>query len=242
VSVPRNALRFTAGTDFGPRAAVWHVLAHGDEIYVQSRYAGGEIKTSLHKSGDFRHAFPREKASRWVGHGDRVIEKWQEPTPEPGNARLLLEVRMPTDELTTPAEEPDEAEKARIKLIDPAPAGWETVVSLYMLTPGDEDIGGTGHAKLGRGELELIENWRLPTRGRLLIFASHQPLPPEFPGQIAEARADIARQLVDFRRPPETGHSRLMLMAHSDETDVASYIDLAADLPGMEARRPGVTA
>ena len=118
----RNVLRFTAGTDFGPRSAVWRVHTHGDEIYVQSRYTGGELKTSLHRSGDFRHAFPREKAPKWVGDGDRVVQKWGEPTPEPGNARLLLEVRMPTNELTTPTDEPDAAEKPKIKLIDPAPS------------------------------------------------------------------------------------------------------------------------
>lgn len=235
MSTSRRVLRFTTGTDFGPRSAVWCVHTHGDEIYVQSRYAGGALKTSLHRSGDFRHAFTQEKAPKWVGDSNRVLQKWREPTREPGNARLLLEVRMPTDELTTPTNEPDEAEKPKIKLIDPAPPGWETVVSLYLLPPGEDDIEGTGHAKLGEIEAELIENWQLPTRGRLLIFASHQPLGPMFSSQIAEARADIARQQSGTIPPEDGHHHRLMLMAHSNDTNVASYIDLAASLPAVTA-------
>jgi hypothetical protein len=222
-----KVLRFAAGTDFGPRSAVWRVYTHGDEIYVQSRYAGGELKTSLHKTGDFRHAFSREWAPKWVGDSNRVLQKWREPTPEPGNARLLLEIRMPTDELTVPTDEPQEAEKKKITLIDSARPGWETVVSLYLLPPGEDDVEATGKVKLGQIEAELIENWQLPTRGRLLVFASHQPLSPTFSGEIAKARKDIARQ-VGGVLPPEEGHQRLMLIAHSNETGVASYVDLAA--------------
>jgi hypothetical protein len=233
VPTPRNVLRFAAGTDFGPRSAVWRVYTHGDEIYVQSRYAGGELKTSLHNRGDFRHSFAKEHAAKLVGDGDRVLQKWREPTPEPGNARLVLEVRMPTDELTVPTDEPEEAEKSKIKLVDPAPSGWETVVSLYLLPPGEDDVEGTGHVKLGQIEAELIENWQLPTRGRLLIFVSYQPLLPMFSSQIADAREDIARQ-VGGALPPEDGHQRLMLIAHSNDTDVASYVDLAADFPALE--------
>jgi hypothetical protein len=224
----RNVLRFASGTDLGPRSAVWRIHSHGDEVYVQSRYAGGELKASLHKSGDFREAFSREKALKWVGTGDRVIRRWREPKPEPGTARLLLQVRMPTHELTSPVEEPSEGEKAKVKLIDPAPPGWETVVSLYLLPPGEDDIVGTGHAKLGEREMELIANWQLPTRGRLLIFSENLLLPPEFSAQIEEARRDIVRQF-DPASLPSDGHPRVMLMAHDANNAVASYVDLAAD-------------
>jgi len=55
---------------------------------------------------------------------------------------------MPTDELTVPEHEPGPAEKRTLRLIDPAPAGAETVVFLYQLPPGS-DVRGTGCAKLG---------------------------------------------------------------------------------------------
>ena len=45
---------------------------------------------------------------------------------------------MPTDELTVPTEEPTIAEKRKVMLLEPAPAGGATVVSLFLLPPGEE--------------------------------------------------------------------------------------------------------
>ena len=228
-------MRFTAGEDPGPGSGVWRIFTYNDEIYVLPRYAGGALKTSLHSLGDFRHAFSEREAVRWVGEGgQRAFQKWREPRGEAGNLRLLLEVMMPTHELTVPPEEPTLAEKQKIALLEPAPPGGATVVSLFLLPPGEE-VDSEGK-RVTHGPMLLLENWRLPTRGSVLIFASHQPLADGFAAGIAEARRDIARQ-VGGSLPAEEGHQRLTLMAHDDEKDVALYVDLAVQLPMVERGR-----
>lgn len=217
--------RVTAGEDPGPRSAVWRIFTHGDEIYVLPRYAGGALKTSLHSSGNFRHAFSEQEATRWVGDADRAFQKWREPQGSAGNARLLLEVMMPTDELTVPRDEPALEEKEKVTLLEPAPPGAATVVSLYLMPPGEE-VDSEGK-RVTLGPMTLVENWRLPTRGSVLIFASHQPLDPRFPAQIADARREIAGA-VGGPLPLEEGHQRLTLIVHNDAQGVATFIDLAA--------------
>ncbi|HXD55147.1 MAG TPA: hypothetical protein VN618_10380 [Solirubrobacteraceae bacterium] len=221
----RNVLRVTAGTDRGARASVWRIYTHGDDIYVETRHAGGAIKTSLHKSGRFRHAFDAKHASRWVGDGDRAFVKWKEPEGEPGNVRLLLKIIMPTDELTVPAEEPADVEK--VKLLDPAPAGEATVVSLWRLPPG-EAVDSDGRRVTHEGK-ELIANWPLPEKGSLLIFTGTEPVKAE---GIENAYREVAGQLADQHPEGASDPSsvRLVLFEHDSENDVASLIDLASPL------------
>ena len=73
--------------------------------------------------------------------GDRAWFKWTEPSEFVRGARLVLEVVIPTDELTTPGTEPSSEEKARTILLDPAPSGEATIVSLVITEPGREVTG-----------------------------------------------------------------------------------------------------
>jgi hypothetical protein len=70
-----------------------------------------------------------------------------------------------------------------------------------------------------------MENWRLPTRGSVLIFRSHQPFDARSRAGIAEARKDVVRQIDG--PPPGDGNPRLMFTAHDHEKDVAMYLDVA---------------
>ncbi len=70
-----------------------------------------------------------------------------------------------------------------------------------------------------------MENWRLPTRGSVLIFCSHQPFDARSRAGIAEARKDVVRQ--SDGPPPSDGHPRLLFMAHDREKDVATHLDVA---------------
>ncbi len=232
MAASRHVWRFTAGHDPGPRSSVWRVWTRKDEIYAMTPYAGGVLKTSLHSPrtpgtpGDFRHAFSSEHAAL-AGSGERVFERWAGPIEEPGFLRLVAEIRMPTDELTVPTAEPSVREKAKITLLEPAPSGRETIVSLFVLR--DEEVDSEGK-RVTIGPMVLIQNWRLPTRGSLLIFAAHRPIPDDFAPGIATVRRDIAGQ-VGEPLPPEDGHRRIALFGHSNETSVAGLIDLAAALP-----------
>lgn len=101
-----HVLRVTAGRDPGPRSGVWRIFTYRDDIYVQPRYAGGALKTSFHASGLNRHAFTEGVAPRWINDGDRAFVKWEGPPDFIDGAKLLLDIVIPTDELTEPTVEP----------------------------------------------------------------------------------------------------------------------------------------
>jgi len=156
----RTAVRVAVGTDFGPRSAVWRIWTSGDEVYVSPRSLASTMKTSLHSSGLFRHAFTDEAKSAWIPDGDRAWFKWDEPAEFADGARLLLEIVVPTNDLTVPSTEPPAEDKTKIRLIDPAPPPSGQVAS-----------------------------WAMPTRGTLWVVASHHAPSDPQARRIEEGRA-----------------------------------------------------
>ena len=59
-----NAVRVVAGTDFEPRSAVWRIWSQQNEIYLARRDIASELKTSLHSSGIYRHAFTKQAQTK----------------------------------------------------------------------------------------------------------------------------------------------------------------------------------
>jgi hypothetical protein len=119
--------RVVVGQDFGLRSMSWRIWSHRNEIYVPPRSLASEIKTSLHSSGRFRHPFTEQARSGFAPDGDRAWFKWSEPEEFVAGARHLLEIVIPTDDLTTPPQEPKESEKRGTTLFDPAPAHQATI-------------------------------------------------------------------------------------------------------------------
>jgi hypothetical protein len=220
----KNAVRITVGRDFGPRSFVWRIWSHKDELYVAPRSVSGEMKTSLHSGGRSRHAFTSDAKSQSVPDGDRAWFKWTEPSEFVRGARLVLEVVIPTEELTTPASEPPDEEKPRIVLLDPAPPGEATILSLLITEPGLE-VSGYPRPE-GRPESCLIASWAMPTRGTLWVVGSHQPLDRGFRELIEQGRREIAAA----PPPPSYAvHPRACIYLHDAQLALARYLDLSSE-------------
>lgn len=187
------------------------------------RSLAGEIKTSLHSGGRSRHAFTSEARSQFVPAGDRAWFKWTEPSEFVRGARLVLEVVIPDDELTTPTTEPSSEEKAKIILLDPAPCGEATIISLVITEPG-RDVTGYPQPD-GCSASDLIASWAMPTRGTLWIVGSHQPLDQGFHELIKQGR-----QLVAVAPQPTSSadHPRACVWLHDAVLGLARYLDLGA--------------
>lgn len=214
-------MRVATGHDFGPRSNVWRIWSHKDELYVAPRSVAGQVKTSLHSSGRSRHAFTSAAKSQFVPDGDRAWFKWTQPSEFVRGARLVLEVIVPSDELSTPAVEPLADEKATITLLDPAPSGEATIFSLVITEPGRE-VNGYPQPE-GGVPSALIASWAMPTRGTLWVVGSHQPIDQGNRDLIARGHQLIAAA----PEPPESmGHPRACVWLHDEELALARYLDL----------------
>lgn len=78
-------------------SSIWRIWMHRFDLYVAVRSLSGRFKTSLHKSGKFRHAFVTEEESekfRGAG-GDRAVHKWDRPSEQIAGGTLLFQVIIP---------------------------------------------------------------------------------------------------------------------------------------------------
>jgi hypothetical protein len=225
VSASKGAVRVAVGQDFGKRSNVWRIWTTRDEIYVAARSLAGEIKTSLHSSGLFRHAFTSQSTSQFVPDGDRAWFKWNEPATSPQGARLILEIVIPTDELTAPTAEPPATDKAKIVLLDPAPAGEMTVISSLITDPGVEvhrfPVPETNPPAA------LIAAWPLLTRGTLWVVGSHQLLDDGFRELIRQGHELAERHA--SRDATSGAHLRNWVWIHDHGSALSRYLDLAGD-------------
>jgi hypothetical protein len=227
MSTSRRAVRVAVGHDFGRRSNVWRIWTARDEIYVAARSVAGEIKTSLHSSGLFRHAFTSEAKSQFVPDGDRAWFKWNEPASSAQGSRLILEIVIPTDELTEPTKEPPAEDKAKIVLLDPAPGGEMTVISLVITPPGLEVHGFP--APEMNPPAALIASWPLPTRGTLWVVGSHQVLDDGFRELIGQGHDLAGRHPASHAASASDAHLRNWVWIHDHESALSRYLDLAGD-------------
>jgi hypothetical protein len=223
----KNAIRIVVGTDFGPRSNVWRIWTQNNELYVAGRSVAHELKTSLHSSGIYRHAFTGTAKPTYIANpdADRVLFRWtQPPLAEPG-FRWLLEILMPTAELTIPKSEPPESEKTKPQLIDPAPDGHATVLTIVETAPNLE-VDGFPRPE-GNPPAALVHKWTLPDQRTIWVVASHQPLSDEFWAMVADARTQMQQQLSASNVEPTGEHLRLMFTTHVDDMSLVRFLDLA---------------
>jgi hypothetical protein len=193
----------------GPRAGLWRVWANSDDIYVAHDGMRNDMKTSLHKSGENRHGMLDAGAARWMEEGEnRAFFVWGSPEEFRPGARHLLHIIIPTAHLTAPAVEPPPPPPSKIRqLIDPAPAGGATVISVVLADPG---MGLTAPKEIPSG---LIAQWELATRGTVWIVATHQPYGDALDSAVRDALSEIARQIearLGDTPLPDDGASRIV--------------------------------
>lgn len=108
--MPRDpTIRFGVRDTEGRESAVWRlwVVAQKSEVYIAGRRLGGEIKVSLHASGDWRVAFADPRSPLIPEGDDRIIHRWGRPAEiAPGWARGF-EIGIPGSEVTDPAPDAD---------------------------------------------------------------------------------------------------------------------------------------
>jgi hypothetical protein len=221
-----NVVRIAVGTDFGPRSNVWRIWTQNNELYVAGRSVAHELKTSLHSSGIYRHAFTDSAKAKYIAdpNADRVLFRWtQPPLTEPG-FRWVLEILVPTSELTVPRAEPPESEKTKIQLIDPAPDGCATVLTIVETAAGLH-VDGFPHPA-GDPPAALVRKWTLPDQRTVWLVGSHQSLDDAFWAMVVDGRTQMVQQLAASKIRPSGEHLRVVFTTHVEEFSLVRFVDL----------------
>lgn len=195
-------LRFVVGTEEGPWSGTWIAWANqgkGD-VYVANRSIAGDLKVSLHQSGECRFALTSQhlkKPNAIAGPDDRKPVAWQmtENVGMPGVSRPLA-INIPSTELTDTVPPP---KKAPVLFIPPAPEGQMTEIG-FVFTRQDVKSdpwpgAATGMAFGAYFDLNGLE--------KAWILARHVEIPPEFRAGYERARATMNQ----FEVPPHVAPS-----------------------------------
>jgi hypothetical protein len=189
--ITKSPLRFAVGENLGPRSGVWRVWSQGDQTYVAPR--GGKSKASLH-DGPVLY------------HGDHPHFRWSRPAEFGPGATDLYRVWFPTEELTSPSDEPPDAEKRKIQLIDPAPQRAMVVVSVVR-TISSVELKPPTDVPTG-----LLARWTLRGGDEIWVIAAHVPYLEQNRAMVAQAKTAFARHLGDGNAEAlrNAGHLRVV--------------------------------
>jgi uncharacterized protein YndB with AHSA1/START domain len=150
--------------------STWRVWQSGsaDDLYVGTRGTAGEIKVSLHASGDFRYAFtqPHVESDRALVTPDqRVIERWRPLAVQPG-VRLAFSMRQPwfAATMTDPL-------KAKVTLVPSASEGNQRVLSVVMVHAGIRPVATAPAGGMPIGPVPL------PSGATAWVVVGEAPIP-----------------------------------------------------------------
>jgi len=165
------------------------------------------MKTSLHRSGRYRHAFV-DPDNPWLPAGqDRAWLKWTEPEESADGVKHIFEIVVPTDELSPPEMEPPDADKAKITLVPPA---WGNEVVVFSLLTTSACLDATPISPEGARVSDTLVLWPLPNGHRLRIVVSYQDFEPGLRRLVADGHKIAARETAHIARPIP-GHPRVCL-------------------------------
>ena len=219
-------LRFFVGDANGRRSGAWRIWTHGNDIYVAPREVAGDLKFSLHESGECINAYTQALESELGGAGDfptgnrRVHTWWCDRGPEIRNA-IALRLSFPADELR-PIGADAVLDKPHVAIPAP-PSGHEAVVYISFTR--------TGPITITDPEFGLLADYPLPDGSRLAILHRVLPVPQDLVEAIARRRADkpsiwmLMPKGAPFR--PHDHGNRILIPGMYGEDGFATYAEVA---------------
>lgn len=117
----------------GARSTVWKFWSHDGSVYVASRMFGGDVKVSIHGSGECQLSRPGEWAkANNRPNAERHLHKWKAALPLGTAAEFVFEVRIPSSELRPISVDEDLAD---VQWRDAAPKGYATAIQCFISPP-----------------------------------------------------------------------------------------------------------
>lgn len=134
-----KAIRFGVRTESGHRAATWKVWTPNGskhDVYLACRALKGELKASLHQSGNWHVAFSKKFyadgfADESRRPDSRFTDTWPRPTEIAPGVTLAFRVVVPWFGATVQSTETE----ADVVWVPPAPAGHAIEFAIFMTSP-----------------------------------------------------------------------------------------------------------
>ena len=212
------ALRFAVGEP-GLRGTVWRLWASRDtdDVYLASRQTAGEVKVSLHDSGDWRLQVVDPDRPKTVVFGDvggraqgRVLDRWQRPEANTVGWVHAITIVLPERHLVPLPHDGVPFEDVRWL---PRPGRNEFVAfEVSIVTPGR---GICSYRELldSGGRLSVMDALQLASGDVAIVLAITAKIDAAEAADIARCEA-IAAQTIpaesEFDRSPELGPRHLI--------------------------------
>lgn len=171
----------------------WVNQGKGD-VYVANRSIAGDLKASLHQSGECRFALTSQhlqKPNRVANDRKPLIWQMRENMGVPGMSRPLV-INIPSSELRPLVEPP---KKAPVVFVPPADPGGMTEISVVFTAPELETDPWPG-AHQGTSFLAVYD---LSVLGKAWFLARNIEIPSDFAARIETDRKTMS----SFKVPPD---------------------------------------
>jgi hypothetical protein len=174
-----HAVRFLVEDPRGRTSSTWRVWSNRDksDVYFAHRDAAGELKGSLHETGDWRYGMTTERLATaanvrgWDGR-NRYIMRWKRPPEIVSGLTLAVEFGFLTEELQLI---PGVDRKGCI-VLPSAPPG-EAVLVVLFIAKSDAHLGGRWP-----GEYDMcsqhVADFPLESGERVYLVSTHITPPP----------------------------------------------------------------
>ncbi len=150
--MPEQAIRFGISDRAGYRAATLKLWtpSNQSDIYLVCRELRGELKSSLHKSGNWHVAYSQTTFEADVqgaipSQEDRFIEKWPRPKPIAPGVTLAFRIVTPYSAVTSVIKELDK----KVVWIPNCPPPHATEIDIIFVAPTTPITGWPGKSNMG---------------------------------------------------------------------------------------------
>lgn len=199
-------LRFVVGSIEGPWSptfVAWANQGKGD-VYLSARSMAGDLKVSLHESGECALALTREHLKRQkLPLNQRERETWEPVGMEAQGVSRALSIVIPPTELRMYGPPP---KKAPVVFIDPAPIGMVTEISAIFTEAATEVDHWPGARNAGTS---FLAAYSLMPKRTLWFVSRNVELPMKWADQIERYRRTL--------RPLAPPQCHAVLFARGDD-------------------------
>ncbi len=209
-------------------SSIWRIWSSGNDVYIAVRSLGGIFKTSLHASGQYRHAFVNtSEAERFLPPGrDRAVVKWTRPDQQVPGGTLLFQVVIPEPGLASYL--PHYALPRDLTRLARPPVNHVIYVSVVETESGTTTEG----PKFADQPTEVIASWKADTGTTLWVVAHQARLTEENIAVLVQAREamrlNISKAILQDRNDATPSELRSFLLLNSPD-GVGRVLDISAE-------------
>lgn len=217
-----NELRVCAGTRGSAQSCIWKIWTRGNDTYISCSTYGGDVKVSLHESGQSQWSKTDEWVKRQtepsITNRQRHITKWNTPRPQPGKPISAFRIMIPGTELREP---PTSARQPKTTLwLSGFPTDHTLCIQLFVVACPDE-------AQHLPDEFRLLKC--LPLKdGRTVIVVAELAIWTEF--ELSRLRAVLLKEAREHAAEIDSS-ARGHLFVEPGETVGPGFFEFAVGLP-----------